>query len=611
MKKLLFLLFPISTFAQTEIPLNDLGAFKNPSANWTIVGGISGDYQSATLTSTEGKGILYASAKGAKYQSNDDLIFKLEHGDIRLSLDFMIPKGSNSGVYLQGRYEVQILDSWLKKQVTDGDCGAIYHRWDEARGAGNEGYEGHAPRQNAVKAPGLWNHLEIDFKAPTFDASGNKITNARFNKVVLNGIIIHENIELTGVTRGAISPKEAATGPIRIQGDHGAVAFKNIKYEVFDKALATFSPTNYEYYQGKYASLQTGTNKPVKTSTASKPTMKLAEAKSDYLLKFQGKITIPETDTYTFTTNWTGTGALIIDKDTITKGDHWYSEDVKGSTKLTAGEHTYTLLHAKDFGWGPKALGCFIERIGAPKQGITERTSLPEPEATPLIEVKVSQEPVLQRSFIVYGDKKKTHGINVGLPNGLSYSYDLNQGGYLQLWRGKFLDATLMWYDRGEPQTSVPMGSAITSNDKFPLAFLASDSAPFPDTLTKNDLKYKGYSFKKYDVAGQQISFPDFMYEYKGVKVKDTSLPMTQNEGINRHLSFEGNTTDAKLYALLAEGSAIANLGNNRFSVDNQQYYVQVNSTETNKAIIRESKGKKQLLLPLTGLKEISYQLIF
>ena len=119
MKKLLFLLFPISAFAQTEIPLNDLGAFKNPSTNWTIVGGISGDYQATTLTSTEGKGILYGTAKGAKYQANDDLFFKLEHGDIKLSLDFMIPKGSNSGVYLQGRYEVQILDSWLKKEIND------------------------------------------------------------------------------------------------------------------------------------------------------------------------------------------------------------------------------------------------------------------------------------------------------------------------------------------------------------------------------------------------------------------------------------------------------------------------------------------------------------
>jgi hypothetical protein len=104
MKKLLFLLFPISVFAQTEIPLNDLNAFKNPSANWTVEGSVVGDHQATSLTSAAGKGILFCSLKGAKYQANDDLFFKLEHGDIRLSLDFMIPKGSNSGIYLQGRY---------------------------------------------------------------------------------------------------------------------------------------------------------------------------------------------------------------------------------------------------------------------------------------------------------------------------------------------------------------------------------------------------------------------------------------------------------------------------------------------------------------------------
>ncbi len=610
MKKLLFLLFPISAFAQTEIPLNDLNAFKNPSANWTIEGSVVGDHQATALTSTPGKGVLFCSLKGAKYQPTDDLFFKLEHGDIRLSLDFMIPKGSNSGIYLQGRYEVQILDSWLKKEINDGDCGAIYHRWDESRGAGKEGYEGHVPRQNAVKAPGLWNHIEIDFKAPTFDASGKKLSNARFNKVTLNGVLIHENIELLGVTRGAVSQQEVATGPIRIQGDHGQVAFKNIKYEVFDKPLATFSPTSYEYYQGKFANLQTGATKPVQAGTAKQPSMKLAEAKSDFLLKFKGTITIPENDTYTFTTNWTGAGVLLIDNDTITKGDHWYSEDVKGSKKLSAGEHTYSLIHAKDFGWGPKALGFFVERVGTPKQAITERTSLPEPEATPLIEVKVAQETILQRSFMMYGDVKKTHAVSVGMPGGLSYAYDLNQGGYLQAWRGKFLDATQMWHDRGEPQTSAPMGVTISLNDKFPLALLSDASASIPASLPKSDLQYKGYRLNKIEVAGEKIAFPVFMYEYKGLKVQDLSTPSANSDAIVRHLTFEGSTpAGTSLYVLLAEGNMITDLGKNRFAIDNQQYYVSI--PETSKAIIRDNNGVKQLVLPLAGLKDLSYQLIF
>ena len=158
LKKLLFLLISFTGFAQTQIPLNDLSAFKNPSINWTIEGGVTGNFNGNVLTPTSGKGVMLCTLRNPRLTRTDDLYSVMEHGDIKMSLDFMIPTGSNSGFYLQSRYEVQIYDTWLKKPVIDNFCGAIYHRWDESRGKGNEGYEGHAPRQNTVKAPGLWNH---------------------------------------------------------------------------------------------------------------------------------------------------------------------------------------------------------------------------------------------------------------------------------------------------------------------------------------------------------------------------------------------------------------------------------------------------------------------
>ena len=203
---------------------------------------------------------------------------------------------------------------------------------------------------------------------------------------------------------------------------------------------------------------------------------------------------------------------------------------------------------------------------------------------------------------MMHGNKKITHAISVGMPSGLSFSYDLNQGGFLHLWRGKFLDATQMWHDRGEPQTSEPMGTMITSNDKFPLAYLASAETAFPDSLTKNDLKYKGYKI-------ENTGSPNFMYEYKGLKVSDVTTPLDKFEGINRSLKFDGEA--GKLYALIAEGSDIIEVGTNRYSVDNQNYYVQVFTTEINKPIVRSNNGKKQLVMPLNGLKEISYHLVF
>ena len=610
LKKLLFLLIPITGFTQTQIQLNDLSAFKNPSINWTIEGGVTGNFNGNALSPTSGKGVMLCTLRNPRLTRSDDLYSIMEHGDIKMSLDFMVPKGSNSGLYLQSRYEVQILDSWLKKVPNDGDCGAIYHRWDESRGKGNEGYEGHAPRQNAVKAPGLWNHLEVDFKAPTFDASGKKLTNARFNKVFLNGIIIHQNIELLGVTRGSVL-QEVAKAPFRIQGDHGQVAFKNINYEVFEPSNVTFSPATYEYFEGLTNGIPSK-NTPTASGTVPQPTAKLATIQNGFLLKFQGKFNVPEAGNYTFTSQWNGMGALLIDKDTTIKGWYLQHEEQKKVKQLSAGEHTYSISYMKDFSWRKNGLAVFMQKQRSEKQAITERTSLPDLEPTPLVEVKANDQPVLQRSFMMYGNKKKTHAISVGMPSGLSFSYDLNQGGFLHLWRGKFLNATEMWHDRGEPQTAEPMGTIITSNDKFPLAYLASAETSFPDSLTKSDLKFKGYKLEKRNSFSGEFAYPNFMYEYKGLKVNDITTPLDQFEGINRNLKFDGEVMlSNQLYALMAEGSDIIEVSTNRYSVDNQNYYVQVFPTETNKPIVRNNNGKKQLVMPLNGLKEISYHLIF
>lgn len=148
---------------------------------------------------------------------------KAHHGDVMLHVEFMVPNGANSGVYLQGRYEIQILDSWGKEKVNFGDCGGIYERWKNGKG-----FEGTNPSLNASRAPGEWQTFDAIFRAPKFDSKGQKIANARFEKVIHNGILIHENVECTGPTRAASFGDEKPTGPLMLQGDHGPVAYKNI-----------------------------------------------------------------------------------------------------------------------------------------------------------------------------------------------------------------------------------------------------------------------------------------------------------------------------------------------------------------------------------------------
>ena len=153
-----------------------------------------------------------------------NLFSRLGHGDVEAHIEFMVPKGSNSGVYFQGRYEVQILDSWGVEHPKYGDCGGIYQRWKDGKG-----FEGRPPRVNASRPPGQWQTFDCVFRAPRFNAQGQKIANAKFVKVVHNGTVVHENVEVTGPTRAAAFGDEKPTGPLMLQGDHGPVAYRNIR----------------------------------------------------------------------------------------------------------------------------------------------------------------------------------------------------------------------------------------------------------------------------------------------------------------------------------------------------------------------------------------------
>ena len=145
-------------------------------------------------------------------------------GDVELYLEFLLPKGSNSGVYLHGLYEVQIFDSFGSTEpVKTSDGGAIYHKW-----INNQGVGGSAPSRNASRMAGQWQSYMIWFRAPRFDASGKKTENAKFLKVIYNGLSVQENVEIDGPTRAAMNLPEAPTNPIMLQGDHGQVAFRNV-----------------------------------------------------------------------------------------------------------------------------------------------------------------------------------------------------------------------------------------------------------------------------------------------------------------------------------------------------------------------------------------------
>lgn len=149
-----------------------------------------------------------------------DIITKQEFTDFQLHAEFRVPlmpdrRGQgrgNSGVYMQGRYEIQILDSYGLK-LGLGDCGALYGQ--------------KVPDVNACLPPEKWQTYDILFHAPKFDADGKMTARPRIS-VLQNGLWIHENVEVNGRTTASMDTDPSKPGPIMLQ-DHGnPLRFRNI-----------------------------------------------------------------------------------------------------------------------------------------------------------------------------------------------------------------------------------------------------------------------------------------------------------------------------------------------------------------------------------------------
>lgn len=140
------------------------------------------------------QGILRSPKSGANLVTDNSFT------DFKLHVEFRYPKGSNSGVYLRGRYEVQISDSQGREPVP-GELGGVY------------GFI--APSEQVAKAPGEWQTYDITLV-------GRMLT------LVANGKTIISNQEIPGITGGALDSNEGEPGPLMLQGDHGPIEFRNM-----------------------------------------------------------------------------------------------------------------------------------------------------------------------------------------------------------------------------------------------------------------------------------------------------------------------------------------------------------------------------------------------
>jgi hypothetical protein len=575
------------------LSLTDLKAFRSvKKMQWRLAGDVFADRKKEKhLESKAGTGILVYQPQ----QKNIPIQTKLQHGDLDLELDFLLAKRTAITIALQGRYLINLKDSWLHNNLTASDCGGI-----------SAGTKEFAPVLNASKAPGLWQHLRISFKAPRFDATGKKTADAQLTEVSLNGKLVQKNVTLTSPSEHAPFSKESITGPLVILGGNGPAAFKNIQYKTYTEQRLAFGNMNYQLHKGRFRDLdKLPATAPVKSGRTDSLSHRLGD--EDQLLIVEGEVEAPRAGEYLFRVSAAGPTWIFLDNKLIldNKGSRDLERFFYGGTSLSAGKHPFKIIFSNH----DQSLVVQYEGPNIPWTTITTPASKRKITGQESLIYQVKKEPVLQRGFMLHQQGTNTYGAAVGIPGGVNFAYDLNAYTLLSAWHGGFLDVGPMWVERGEKQLALPLGPELQLSGLPTITTLKEQTAAWPDTIHPESSPYldKGYKLRP-------NGLPVFFYALPNVSVEDYLAPTPGQEGLSREITVQSGNARDPIYLLLASGRDIQLLPNGAYAVDNKSYYLEDIQTGTTKPILRKSNGQTQLLLPLQNQSnntQIKYSIIW
>ena len=219
---------------------------------------------------------------------------------------------------------------------------------------------------------------------------------------------------------------------------------------------------------------------------------------------------------------------------------------------------------------------------GSPPPGIVRET----------MELKPTSEPLIYRNFI---EGAGSRGIAVGYPEKVSLAFDAEQLRLAMIWRGAFIDASRHWTGRGkgfEP----PLGDdVIPLPAGHPFQLLDQLTEPFAAAQTDvANYRFHGYSL-------DQARRPTFKYSFSGIQVEDTPTPITRSDqpiGLKRTLKFLGSGETDRMWYRAAISSQIDVADEGRYRIDNA-WTMEVATNGSEKPLIREIQGKKELLVPI------------
>jgi hypothetical protein len=388
-----------------------------------------------------------------------------------------------------------------------------------------------------------------------------------------------------------------------IQGDHGPVAIRNIRYKTYGVETVTLSDLKVAAYEGKFSALPDFN---ADTATRQMDIVSLEHLGTERTDHFAGKITgtmrIPKTGKYFFRLNlkWipteidpdrpNGGGTFSIGDKTLFQIDGRKSGVASAIVNLEAGDHPIALAYYKSHKLWYVPTNDIVLAVEAPGIAYTNLSpAFKAVEAVGAITVPVKDQPVMLRSFMDHRGKKRTHVISVGEPGHINYTIDLSSGSLLKFWKGDFAESTLMWHERGEQQLATPLGSVIDLSGKPSIAFLRHANETWPDSSA-------GYNYSGYDV--DQDGRPTFKYTLEKSEVRDSFEASPDGKKLTHRIIIKAEPGVKQAWCLVAEGNEIAKMPNGLFAV-NGEFYIELNSKQ--EAVMRKTAANTtQLLLPVT-----------
>ncbi len=325
---------------------------------------------------------------------------------------------------------------------------------------------------------------------------------------------------------------------------------------------------------------------------------KLAKLKDGFALLFEGTISVPNSGRYSFELGSDDGSRLEINGQRVIDHDGTHTHSPKtGGINLKPGDHTYRLHYFQ--GTGPSSLTLRWRGPGVRTAWLTKTSGKGKGQAIPILP-EVEGEAVMYRNFIAGSG---TRSIGVGYPQSVNICFDANGMRLAMLWQGAFMDGGRHWNGRGQGFQG-PAGYAKLELQQGPsFAYFETPETPWPkptDYGRVAEHRFLGYERDK-------NRRPTFLYKFADLKIRDYPEPAVDLVPyLERSFQIEGKSGDRDLRYLAAAGREIS-LEEDGYVVDGKYVVDFPKGTKDRNPILRDSAGRRELLLPLSVEGKVSF----